>query len=113
MPLDRQKVFPPRSMYDLIRKMWAGYYEVDTEVVRETMKVVTPPVTDFTDIGQYITRECKFLRTYMLEKQSNAISKRSVQSQIQFNEFAGNKLSEFFIDLSAVEEYEKNNPDKP
>lgn len=101
-------------MYDLIQKMWGGYYEVDTEVVRETMRVVTPPVTDFTDIGQYITRECKSLRTYMLEKQRNGISKRSVSSNVlHFTEFAGQKISKIAIDLDALEEYEKNELNKP
>jgi len=45
-----------------------GYYEVDTHVVRETMRVVTPPVTDYKDVGYYIARECSGVPTYMLEK---------------------------------------------
>jgi integral membrane protein 2B len=45
-----------------------GYYEVDTHVVRETMRVVTPPITDYKNVGYYISRECTGVPTYMLEK---------------------------------------------
>lgn len=45
-----------------------GYYEVDTDVVRETMRVVTPPITDYKNVGYYISRECSGVPTYMLEK---------------------------------------------
>lgn len=68
MPLNRRAVLPPRSLFDLIHKIWDGYYKVDTEVVRETMRVVTPPLTDMQSVGTYIARECKFLPVYKLEK---------------------------------------------
>lgn len=68
MPLNRGMVLPPRSLFDLIQKMWDGYYEVDTERVRETMKVVTPPLTDLKDVGSYIKNECKNMTVYQLEK---------------------------------------------
>lgn len=48
--------------------MVAGYYEVDTEIVRKTMKVVTPPISDLSVVGTYIARECQDLPTYMLTK---------------------------------------------
>ena len=48
--------------------MWDGYYEVDTDVVRETMRVVTPAITDYKTVGYYISRECSGVPTYMLEK---------------------------------------------
>nr|CAD7588446.1 unnamed protein product [Timema genevievae] len=68
MPLNRNRVLPPRSLFDLIKKMWDGYYEVNTDVVRETMRVVTPAITDFKNVGYYITRECRDVPTYLLEK---------------------------------------------
>lgn len=46
----------------------SGYYEVNTDIVRETMKVVTPPITDMSTVGTYIARECQDLPTYMLKK---------------------------------------------
>lgn len=48
--------------------MFAGYYEVDTGIVRKTMKVVTPPISDMSVVGKYITRECLGLPIYMLSK---------------------------------------------
>lgn len=68
MPLNRDRVLQPRSLYDLIQKMWDGYYKVDTEVVRETMRVATPPITDMRQVGPYIARECQGLPIYKLEK---------------------------------------------
>lgn len=41
---------------------------MDTAIVRETMKVVTPPITDLSVVGTYIARECQDLPTYMLKK---------------------------------------------
>ena len=83
MPLNRQNVIPPRSMFDLLQKMWDGYYRVDTEVVRETMKVVTPPVTDTKEIGGYISGECKGLPIYRLEKYVGGITKRSADLHVE------------------------------
>lgn len=68
MPLNRHTVLQPRSLYDLIQKIWGGYYKVNTEVVRETMRVVTPPLTDMKEVGPYIARECQDLPIYKLEK---------------------------------------------
>lgn len=68
MPLDRSKVLPPRDLYDLIVKMWNGYYKVDTLVVKESMRVVTPPITDTASVGLYIAQECKNMTIYRLEK---------------------------------------------
>lgn len=68
MPLNRDAVLPPRSLFDLIHKMWDGYYEVNTDVVRETMRVILPPLTDLEEFGTYISKECKDLPTYQLEK---------------------------------------------
>ncbi|KAK6619049.1 hypothetical protein RUM44_003431 [Polyplax serrata] len=111
MPLNRQRVVPPQSMRDLIIKMRRGYYEVDTEVVRETMRVVMPPITDFTSIGQNIAQECRYLKTYLLEKdedRDDGISKRSVPtSEAIFTEFAGSKISELTIDTSALDDLER------
>lgn len=68
MPLDRATVLPPRDLYDLIIKMWKGYYRVDTMVVRQNMRVVTPPVSDKSTVGPYIAQECKNMTVYKLEK---------------------------------------------
>lgn len=68
MPLNRQNVLPPKSLFDLIHKMWEGYYKVDTSVVRKTMRVVLPPISDTKTVGSYIASECQFLPIYKLEK---------------------------------------------
>nr|XP_012226511.1 PREDICTED: integral membrane protein 2C isoform X2 [Linepithema humile] len=104
MPLNRQRVLPPRNMYDLLRKMYNGYYEVDTAIVRETMKVVTPPITDMSVVGTYIARECQDLPTYMLQKvNSSSVVKRSASSGV-FGQFAGNSIME--VDIVNLEDFE-------
>ncbi|KAL0273575.1 UNVERIFIED_CONTAM: hypothetical protein PYX00_006212 [Menopon gallinae] len=108
MPLNRQRVYPPRRMSDIINQMLNGSYDVDTEVVRETMTVVLPPISDFRDIGQFIEQLCKPLKTYMLKKRDDPIVKRSASINSVFAEFAGKKISELEIDTSPAEEYEKS-----
>lgn len=68
MPLNRDNVLPPKSLFDLIQKIWDGYYKVNTEVVRETMRVVTPPLEDTSEAGSYIAKECSGVPIYRLEK---------------------------------------------
>uniref|UniRef100_T1JMK4 Integral membrane protein 2 n=1 Tax=Strigamia maritima TaxID=126957 RepID=T1JMK4_STRMM len=100
MPLNRSRVIPPISLFDLVVKMRAGYYEVDTEVVRETMRVVRPRITDYDSLGLYIAHECRRLPTFKLERVTKPIVKRSLASgaQIKFTEFAGSKVMEFYIE---------------
>lgn len=106
MPLDRSHVLPPRSVYDLIKKMWMGYYSVDTQVVRETMRVVRPPVKDYQPLGVYIANYCATFPTYNLERlYVHDLKKRSVdqldaadgEEGIQFAEFAGKNIVHFII----------------
>ncbi|XP_063228863.1 integral membrane protein 2B [Bacillus rossius redtenbacheri] len=98
MPLDRNRVLAPRSLFDLIKKMWEGYYEVNTEVVRETMRVVTPAITDFKTVGYYIARECEEKPTYMLEKYVSGVFKRSVPGKsTEYAGFAGNNIYQLHI----------------
>uniref|UniRef100_A0A023G7H1 Integral membrane protein 2 n=1 Tax=Amblyomma triste TaxID=251400 RepID=A0A023G7H1_AMBTT len=104
MPLNRSLVLPPHSLFDLIVKMRAGYYDVDTEIVRERMRVVTPPILDFRDVGYYITRECSALPTYRLERMTMPVFKRSLHEihHTVFVEFAGNKVSH--LDIVNIDE---------
>lgn len=68
MPLDREAVLPPKSLVDLVAKMRDGYYEVDMDTVKQNMRVMLPPLHDFSVVGIYIARECQRYPTYMLEK---------------------------------------------
>lgn len=68
MPLNRENVLPPKSLFDLIHKMWEGYYKVDTDVVRRSMRVVLPQLEDTGSIGTYIANECAGMPIYRLEK---------------------------------------------
>jgi len=102
MPLDREKVLPPKSMLDMIQKMSEGYYSVNTNRVRETMKVVLPALNDLSDLGQYIQQECLDKSTYRLEKSTARIVKRSIEADapkaLPFTEFTGKYTVEYFID---------------
>lgn len=110
MPLNRGNVLPPTSLFDLVHKMWDGYYKVDTKVVRETMRVVTPPITNTTDIGIYIATECENMPIYKLEKFVGGVVKRSAQpnSEVKFGQFAGKGILELdIVNMDDVLAYEK------
>lgn len=91
MPLDRETVLPPDSLYDLVRKMWSGYYDLDMDVVKKNMRVVVPALKDLTDISPRIVEDCSKMRVYQLEKMIRGVFKRSVDlhPHSKFAEFSG------------------------
>ncbi|XP_041774799.1 uncharacterized protein LOC121595170 [Anopheles merus] len=104
MPLDRETVLPPQSLRDLVMKMQLGYYNIDTSVLKKTMRVVTPELTDFTDVSPRITKECVDMKIYQLEKVVTGVYKRStdIQERAKFAEFGGNHIS--LIDIANLDE---------
>lgn len=92
-----------------------GYYSVNTQRVRENMRVVLPAVDDLSELGEYIQQECEDKTTYRLEKATDRgmslnikksttslhlkycfkitfpVYKRSISSahELPFTEFAG------------------------
>lgn len=100
MALDHSHVLPPRTLLDLIKKMWMGYYNVDTQVVRETMRVVYPPIEDLESFGTHIAKYCANFSTYRMERiYTPDMKKRSVSegTEIEFVEFAGKKIVQLTI----------------
>ncbi|XP_053676998.1 uncharacterized protein LOC128727149 [Anopheles nili] len=108
MPLDRETVLPPQSLHDLIQKMQHGYYNIDTSVLKKTMRVVLPELTDFTDVSPRITKECVDMKIYELEKIISGVYKRStdIQERAKFAEFGGNHIS--LIDIANLDELNEN-----
>ncbi|XP_058062995.1 integral membrane protein 2B [Anopheles bellator] len=104
MPLDRETVLPPKSLRDLIQKMQRGYYNIDTSVLKKTMRVVTPELTDYTDVSPRITKECVDMKIYELEKIISGVYKRStdIVERSKFAEFGGNHIS--LIDILNMDE---------
>ncbi|XP_031344693.1 integral membrane protein 2B isoform X2 [Photinus pyralis] len=112
MPLNRNVILPPRSLYDLIRKMWDGYYKINTEILRETMHVITPQLSkdEVKLLGGYITRECAGLPIYKLEKFVSGVVKRSAElgNDLKFTQFAGNQILEFdIVNMNELKQYEE------
>lgn len=68
MPLDREAILPPKSLADVILKMYTGYYDINTTSIRKNMRVVTPAVTDLTTISPNIQLACDSMDIYRLEK---------------------------------------------
>ncbi|KAK5647109.1 hypothetical protein RI129_005573 [Pyrocoelia pectoralis] len=113
MPLNRNVILPPRSLYDLIRKMWDGYYKINTEILRETMQVIIPPLNkdEVKLLGSYITRECNGLPIYKLEKYVSGVVKRSADfaNDLKFTQFAGNQILEFdIVNANDLKPYEQS-----
>uniref|UniRef100_A0A1B6EQE7 Integral membrane protein 2 n=1 Tax=Cuerna arida TaxID=1464854 RepID=A0A1B6EQE7_9HEMI len=109
MPLNRSQVLPPRDLIDLVRKMWQGYYDVDTETVKETMRVVIPPITETRSVGLYIERECAGFPIYKLEKIVSGVYKRSIEgtSPFTFIHFSGKYLQFSIMNENEVKDYER------
>ncbi|CAH1113819.1 unnamed protein product [Psylliodes chrysocephalus] len=111
MPLNRDDVLPPKSLFDLIHKMWEGYYKVNTDLVRRNMRVIIPPISDTKSIGGYIANECEGLPIYKLEKYVGGVVKRSASynSDVKFANFAGQGISQIeIVNLDDVIAYEKS-----
>jgi len=84
----------------MIQKMTDGYYSVNTNRVRETMRVVLPPLDDLSDLGQYIQQECVDKTTYRLEKSTSRIVKRDVgkSETVPFTEYTGKYTIQYDIE---------------
>ncbi|XP_055681700.1 integral membrane protein 2B isoform X2 [Lutzomyia longipalpis] len=110
MPLDREVVLPPRSMRDLVLRIWKGYYDIDTSVIRKEMRVVIPEIEDLSTVAPTIANECKNMKIFRLEKIEHNVAKRSVDGPHEkYVEFTG-KMSEVNLhNIHEVEEYMKKN----
>uniref|UniRef100_A0A1Q3FJE4 Integral membrane protein 2 n=1 Tax=Culex tarsalis TaxID=7177 RepID=A0A1Q3FJE4_CULTA len=104
MSLDRETVLPPKSLRDLIEKMWNGYYNINTNTVRKNMRVITPELTDLSEVSPRITKECEDMKIYRLEKLVTGVYKRSadLHEHAKFAEFGGNYIS--VIDIQNLED---------
>lgn len=104
MPLDRDTVLPPKSLRDLIEKMWNGYYNINTSTVRKNMRVITPELKDLSDVSPRITNECEKMKIYRLEKLVSGVFKRSadLHQHAKYAEFGGNHITE--IDIQNLED---------
>lgn len=111
MPLDRQTVLPPKSLYDLLTKMWDGYYNIDTDRVRKNMRVVTPQLTDLSTISPRIAKECMNMNVYMLEQFVSGVFKRDISEVTdagKFAEFSGKGIVEFdLVNIKQIENLER------
>lgn len=104
MPLDHDTVLPPKSLRDLIEKMWDGYYNINTNTVRKNMRVITPELKDLDDVSPRITQECEDMKIYRLEKIVSGVFKRSVDlpAHAKFAEFGGKYISVIDIDMNGL-----------
>jgi integral membrane protein 2B len=109
MPLDRNQVVPPRSMRDLIMKVWNGYYNIDTDVIRQNMRVIVPEIEDRSEVSPHIISECQDKKIYKLESYVNGVFKRSadLRDNAKFAEFFGKKIIEYdFVNFDEVLKHE-------
>ncbi|KAI9584972.1 hypothetical protein GQX74_006867 [Glossina fuscipes] len=99
MPLDRETVLPPKSFIDLINKIDSGYYNVSTDRIQRTMRVVTPLSLQPSDISERINQECRGMIINKLENYTSHIHKRDVKSDYPttFAEYLGKRIVEYNI----------------
>jgi len=98
MPLDRQLVPPPKSMFDMIEKMKQGYYNLDFQEIRKNYRVMSDEIEHIEDYGMLATRACSNKDTYKLEELvGEIIVKRETSKLEKFGEFMGNTLVQYHI----------------
>jgi len=99
MPLDRDEIPRPRNLFEVIRNMKDGAYEMDIEEVRHDTRVVLPPVDDLEEYGLFIFAACSDKTTYLLERSTNVVVKRSTEEEeaFQFMEFTGSRMIKYNI----------------
>lgn len=97
MPLDRKEIPRPKTLFDVIRNMKNGVYDMDIEEIRHDTRVSFPALKDLSHYGLFITSACEGKTTFLLERVE--IMKRSVggEKNFQFVELAGKKLIKYNI----------------
>ncbi|CAH1737656.1 unnamed protein product [Aphis gossypii] len=68
MPLLRNYVHPPEALFELLYRMSSGYYSVDINKILSDYRMVQPAISDLSDYGLYISKDCADLTTFKLEK---------------------------------------------
>ncbi|KAF5277708.1 hypothetical protein FQR65_LT03688 [Abscondita terminalis] len=114
MPLNRNLILPPLSLHDLMSKVSHGYYKINTEMIRETMRVITPPLDkdEIKLLGNYITTQCDGLPIYKLEKYVGGVVKRSAEwgHDLKFPSYAGTQVVELnIVNIDDTKSFEEAN----
>lgn len=68
LPLDREVILPPKSLADLVLKMYSGYYDINTTSIKKKMRVILPAITDMSTVSQNIQYACDGMSIYRLEE---------------------------------------------
>ncbi|XP_031627590.1 uncharacterized protein LOC116343578 [Contarinia nasturtii] len=107
MPLDRETILPPKSLADLILKMYMGEYDINTTSIRKNMRVVLPALTDLSTISLNIQLACDSMDIYLLDNYVGGIVKRSAElvPGAKFTEFTGNYIN---YNIMNIEELNRN-----
>lgn len=71
MPLDRDAILPPKSLADVILKMYTGYYDINIKQIQKSMRVIPDELTDLSSISPNIQMACDSMSIYRLEKMVN------------------------------------------
>jgi len=81
MPLDRQHVPGPKNLIETFLAMMSGAYLPDNELIRKTMKIKPPAVTDeeLNAYGVVISSSCKGVKSYHLVKKTEEEGKRAAR----------------------------------
>jgi hypothetical protein len=90
LPLNPHGVKPPKNLMDLMNKFQSGYYLPNAKIVRESYKVVIPPIDNIESLGYYIWQECQFYDTFHLVKNEDSAIVKSKQKRSASCAMAGN-----------------------
>lgn len=78
MPLDRTTIMEPKSMLELMDKIWTGEYSINTDTIKKNFRVALPALDTFDEVPPRILDECDptSKKIYKLEKFVNGGKKK-------------------------------------
>lgn len=104
MPLDREAVLPPKSLADVILKMYMGYYDINIKQIQKSMRVIPDEITDLSSISPNIQMACESMSIYRLEKMIDGVVKRSAEpgDKKEYTVFSGHYITYDLHNLNSL-----------
>jgi len=100
MQLDRNRIPPPRNIFDIINKIRQGYYSLNFKEIRTNYRIMGDALTSLEGYGTLVKRACARKTTYRLEELvGNVIVKREATAAPleKFGEFIGDAIIQYHI----------------
>jgi len=99
MELDRTRIAPPKTIFDIINKVRIGYYSLDLKEIKKNYRIVGDALNSLEGYGELASRACSRKTSYRLEELvGSVIVKRDATAVLEkFGEFTGDAILQYHI----------------